>query len=52
MLESLKKNYDCEVLSFKILQNPKEADALSKLQADLDETKIILVSFLKHTNFI
>ena len=25
-------------------QNPKEADAMTKLQTDLDETKIILVS--------
>ena len=26
------------------LQNPKEADAMTKIQTDLDETKIILVS--------
>lgn len=25
------------------MQNPKEADAMTKLQTDLDETKIILV---------
>ena len=29
-------------------QNPKEADALTKLQMDLDETKIILVTNLIH----
>lgn len=27
------------------LQDPKQADALTKVQAELDETKIILVSF-------
>lgn len=26
-------------------QNPKEADAMTKIQEDLDETKIILVNF-------
>ncbi len=26
------------------LQNPREADAMTKVQAELDETKIILVS--------
>lgn len=26
-------------------QNPREADAMTKIQEDLDETKIILVSF-------
>jgi len=25
------------------LQNPREADAMTKIQTDLDETKIILV---------
>lgn len=27
-------------------QNPREADAMSKVQAELDETKIILVKYL------
>ena len=31
------------IVSF-FLQNPKEADAMTKIQTDLDETKIILVS--------
>ena len=26
-------------------QNPREADAMTKVQAELDETKIVLVSF-------
>ena len=26
------------------LQNPRESDALSRVQADVDETKVILVS--------
>ena len=33
-------NLDC-------FQNPREADAMSKINADLDETKIILVSYFK-----
>lgn len=27
-------------------QNPREADAMTKIQEDLDETKIILVSYI------
>jgi len=26
-------------------QNPREADAMSRVQAELDETKIVLVGF-------
>lgn len=33
-------------------QNPKEADAMTKLQTDLDETKIILVGFLAFVFFL
>lgn len=29
-------------------QNPREADAMTKMQDDLDETKIILVSLMKN----
>uniref|UniRef100_A0A672LZR0 YKT6 v-SNARE homolog (S. cerevisiae) n=1 Tax=Sinocyclocheilus grahami TaxID=75366 RepID=A0A672LZR0_SINGR len=29
-------------LVFPVLQNPREADAMTKVQAELDETKIIL----------
>lgn len=32
-------------------QNPKEADAMTKIQQDLDDTKIILVIFFFHTNY-
>lgn len=32
--------------SIPVSQNPREADAMTKVQAELDETKIILVSFL------
>lgn len=27
-----------------MLQNPREADAMTKVQAELDETKVVLVS--------
>lgn len=30
-------------------QNPREADAMTKVQAELDETKIILVKYLTHS---
>lgn len=30
---------------FVFLQNPREADAMTKVQAELDETKIILVKY-------
>lgn len=33
-------------------QNPKEADALMKIQSELDETKIILVSKMKFNSFV
>lgn len=32
-------------------QNPREADALTKMQEDLDETKIILVSTTRYENY-
>lgn len=31
-------------------QNPREADAMTKVQAELDETKIILVNSFFHTH--
>jgi len=34
------------------LQNPREADAMTKIQTDLDETKIILVITLSCTLFL
>lgn len=32
------------VVVVRLSQNPREADAMTKVQAELDETKIILVS--------
>lgn len=32
-------------------QNPREADAMTKVQAELDETKIVLVSATKINEF-
>ena len=34
------------LIIFVDFQNPREADAMTKINADLDETKIILVSWL------
>lgn len=31
---------------FLFTQNPREADAMTKVQAELDETKIILVNYV------
>ena len=38
--------YDSLPETMEKYQNPKEADAMSRVQAELDETKIILVSLL------
>ena len=35
-----------------MLQNPREADAMTKVQAELDETKIVLVSLMKKMNIL
>lgn len=32
------------LILFTILQNPREADPMTKVQAELDETKVVLVS--------
>ena len=32
---------------FDAMQNPRQADAMTKVQAELDETKIVLVSAIK-----
>lgn len=33
-------------------QNPKEADAMTKIQQDLDDTKIILVTIYYHVQLV
>ena len=30
---------------FELLQNPRQADTMTKVQAELDETRIVLVGF-------